>query len=109
MTAIVLDLGDMRRYGNHVDSESPAFTDIDGQDANPDQVILSAKLPDGTFLEYAWPVAGASGLLIQEATGRFYADILHDQYGIWSFRLEGTGEIKAAAEFYVYVRRSLVA
>ncbi len=108
---IIMDLGDMRRYGNHIGSGVGAFKDIDGDDADPTEVLLTVQKPDATEDVYVWPYPSADPSqleLSKEADGRFYADVLHDQSELWKIRLEGTGTVTAAAELIVRVRQSVL-
>lgn len=118
MTATIVDIGDMRRIGNH--STDPvtglptglaAFTDEGGDETDPTEVRLTIRKPDGTQLVYVWPTADVDELdLTKEdaATGRFYADVEIDQAGNWPIRLQGTGTVTAAAEDYLRARQSLL-
>lgn len=117
MTTII-DTGDKRRYGNHLTDPVTvlptgfaAFTNSAGVATDPTQVIMTIQKPNGIELVYVWPTPGVGQLqLIKDVagTGRFYADVEHDQSGIWVVRLAGTGAVMAAAEDYVIVRQSLL-
>ncbi len=108
------DIGDIIRFGNSsnaVDADgvaAAAFTNLAGTATDPTAVTLEVQLPDGTFLEYGWPVAGADGSLTRESAGRFYADIEIDQSGTWRYRLAGTGAVGAVSEKSIRVQRQRV-
>ncbi len=102
------DVGDVRRYGNHLASGAAAFTNAAGTADDPDSVELIVEKPDLTQTVYVLSPTGQQGTLVKESTGRFYADVEHDQAGWWAVRLAGTGSPTAAAETLVRVRRSLI-
>jgi hypothetical protein len=107
----VRDIGDMERIGNHAASGAGAFASAAGVPTDPTAVTLTVERPDGTTVVYAWPTPGAGQLaLTKEAaqTGRFYADVTLTLAGRWVYKLAGTGAVTAAAEGYLYVRRSLL-
>lgn len=118
MTTII-DTGDKRRYGNHLTDPVTAlptgfaaFTDSAGVATDPTAVRMTVQKPDGTQLVHVWPTPGVGELQLTNdaaGNGRFYADVEHDQSGIWVVRLAGTGAVMAAAEDYVIVRQSLLA
>jgi hypothetical protein len=99
--------------GNHVASGAGAFAPgSTGTATDPTAVTLTVKKPDNTHLVYAWPTPGAGQLpLTKEAgqTGRFYADVLLDQAGEWTYHLAGTGAVTAAAQGYLVVARDWTA
>jgi len=108
------DIGDGVRIGNHAIDPATAgqtgfqaFT-VAGAATDPTTVELTIRKPDGTFLEYGWPSAGANGTLTKESVGRFYFDVLIDLPGKWSFRLAGTGVAAAAVEGLFVVQRQKV-
>jgi hypothetical protein len=103
------DIGDLERIGNHAASGAAAFTALDGTATDPTAVALSVRKPDGTLQVYGWPSAGTTGPLTREATGRFYADVLLDQAGEWTYHLAGTGTVTAAAQGYLVVARDWTA
>lgn len=103
------DVGDMYRFGNpSQDTSSAAFTDLDGDPADPTAVTLVVQKPDGTQLAYGWPSAGDDGTLTRESAGRFYFEVVIDQAGKWQFRLAGTGVVYAASEGSLKVNRQRV-
>ncbi len=119
MTApTIIDTGDKRRYGNHLTDPVTlaatgfaAFTNDAGVATDPTEVRLTIQKPDGTQLVYVWPTPGVGEFSLTNdaaGAGRFYADVEHDQAGIWYVRLAGTGAVMAAAETYVIVRESYI-
>jgi hypothetical protein len=106
----IRDIGDLERVGNHVASGAGAFAPgSTGTATDPTAVTLSVRKLDGTLLVYGWPSAGTTGPLTREATGRFYADVLLDQAGEWTYHLAGTGTVTAAAQGYLVVARDWTA
>ena len=108
------DVGDLIRLGNQAgDNEDEtarvAFTDIAGVAADPTSVSLVIKKPDGTGLTYNYPTQGAGdGVLIKEATGRYYRDLELDAHGLWHWTLSGTGVVETSESGAFFVRRSTV-
>jgi hypothetical protein len=107
---MMADVGDMYRFGNYSGAtEAAAFTNLAGVATDPTAVTLTIQKPDASELFYGWPSAGASGTLVRESAGRFYADVIIDQAGRWRYKLVGTGAVTAAAESVLAVDRSHVA
>jgi hypothetical protein len=104
----IRDIGDMERIGNHVASGAGAFSSTAGAATDPTAVTLTVERPDGTTAVYGWPTPGAGGSLVRESAGRFYADVTLTLPGRWVYKMAGTGAVTAAAEGYLYVRRSLL-
>jgi hypothetical protein len=99
--------GDMLRFGNSSAADGAApFADLDGTATDPDTVTLTIRQPDGSLLAYGWPSAGADGTLTRESAGRFYADIIIGQSGMWDLKLAGTGAVTAAGERALHVAGS---
>jgi hypothetical protein len=93
------DCGDLVRFGNpSQDPDAAAFSTLAGTPTNPDAVTLVVERPDGTQLLFGWPIPGADGELTNESAGRFYAEVLINQSGVWEQRLAGGGAVTAAAE-----------
>lgn len=111
------DIGDAIRFGNaRIDpttgvalADPPSAFHVGGTDTDPTTVTLTIQKPDATQLIYGWPSAGASGTLVREAAGRFYADVLIDQAGTWRYKLRGTGAVATVEEGSLKVDRSKVA
>lgn len=101
--------GDQIRFGNpSLDTDTAAFTDLDGTATDPTAVLLMIVKPDGDALVYGWPSPAADGTLTRESAGRFFADVDIDQSGTWRYRLEGTGAVVAASEGSLRVDRQRV-
>lgn len=97
MTTDVYDVGD------EIELRS-AFTDIDGDPADPTTVALSILKPDGTVITVD------EGMLAhdEDEPGVYTYPVLIDQSGIWAFRFAGTGDVTAAEELAFRVRRRRV-
>ncbi len=80
---------------------SVVFTDLaTGDQVNPTAVTLTIQKPDGTSL--------AGLLIVNDATGKYHADILPTDPGVYRYRWAGTGAHAAAAEGAFTVSRSLL-
>lgn len=107
---LAYDIGDTVRVGNSTDDATNiAFTDAGGVAADPTTVTLTLNCPDGTTLVYGWPSAGTDGSLTQEATGRFFVDLLlgTGKQGVWHWRLVGSGDLATAVQGVFFVRTSV--
>lgn len=77
-----------------------AFTDAAGAAADPSSVTLKYRKPDGSITTIAY------GSLTHPAVGSFYADVVVDQAGTWSYRFESSGTYVGAEEESFRVRSS---
>jgi hypothetical protein len=107
MAILSYDLGDRVRLGNHTSNTSTgAITDVTGAAADPTDITLTTRAPDGTLTVYTY---NGTPALLKETTGRYYVDVTLDAEGLWSYRLVGTGAVVIAEEGVLHVRRSVVA
>jgi len=67
---------------------------------NPTRVEVKTIAPDGTETDLAWPDDIA---VVKDATGQFHADVLADQHGTWTVRINGKGAAVAAQEWHFVV------
>lgn len=114
---MAINVGEPLRFGNHAIDPitgqpfaappDPFYTA--GAATDPGVVELAIQRPDGSQIIYGWPVAEQDGLLEHESTGRFYADVMLDQAGVWRYRLTGSGAAGAVEERSVRVERSRMA
>ncbi|MGH2351926.1 MAG: hypothetical protein ACRDI2_12925 [Chloroflexota bacterium] len=111
------DVGDRPRIGNHTTTAAEtalgltpdrlAFKNAAYVDADPAEVTLRVRKPDGTVLVYRWPTpAGGESALVREAAqmGRFYADVPLDQPGLWRYSLGGSDDPQAVSSGELFVR-----
>lgn len=79
---------------------SAAFTDADGDPADPTTVVLTIKTP-----------AGVTSTLstTNDTAGSYHSDTTPDAVGQWWYRWVGTGTVVAAAEGTFLVTPSKVA
>lgn len=96
MTTNAYDIGDVARI-------SGAFTDIDGNPADPGAITLSIEDPDGEVAEVAYP-----GTIVKDSTGAYHYDVPLTLAGFWEYRWVGTGAVAAAAQGRLWVRASNV-
>lgn len=90
------DLGDMRRM-------PAAFTDIDGNPADPTDVTFRMREPDGTVTSYVY---GVDGELIRDSLGNFHVDWLYAQEGRHFCDFTGSGVVQAVAHAEIHIHRS---
>lgn len=76
---------------------------VAGVDTDPTAVFFRTLDPGGTITSYTF---GVGIVIVQDAVGRFHANITLDQEGGWYYRWEGTGVVIAAREHYCEVRDS---
>lgn len=87
-----------------------AFTDDDLAPADPTEAVLTVREPDGTRTVYRWPTPGVGEtVLTHDDDGAFHADHPLTQWGVVTYRREGTGAVTAADEGYFFVRQPLLA
>lgn len=96
----VYDIGDLVRV-------SAAFTDENGNPADPDDVTLTILQPDGTVVEKAMVDLG------NDETGTWYFEIdtttdNNDNWGLWYYRFVGTGNVQQTSETAFKLRYSKV-
>ncbi|NJO31399.1 MAG: hypothetical protein HC874_30465 [Richelia sp. SL_2_1] len=70
---------------------------------DPTSVIFKYKNPNGTITVLAY---GVDSALVRESTGIYYVDLDVDSSGLWFYRFEGSGTVKAASESKFTVRIS---
>jgi hypothetical protein len=86
-----VDIGD-RKY------LQSTFKDVDGVLTDPTTVVCRILPPDGTE---------TSGTPVTASTGIWRTPITFDDDGFWQIRIEGTGDVVAAAEYRVRCRTSI--
>lgn len=114
------DVGDVVRIGNHTATAAELalgitvtrepFRNAAYEPADPEEVTIRLRRPDGTVTVYRWPTpTGAELPLIKEAaqTGRFYADVTADQDGHWRHTERGLNSIPAASSGEFFVRSAV--
>lgn len=79
------------------------FKDENETPTDPSVVVCRYRQPNGntTSLEY-----GADEGVTRASAGAYYANVVADLPGTWSYRWEGTGTLTAAAEGTFTVMRS---
>jgi hypothetical protein len=75
------------------------FKNTAGAAADPTVVTVTVRKPDGTT---------ATPAVTHPSLGRYEATLALDQHGTWDFRWLGTGDVAAAEEGSITVRRSRV-
>lgn len=81
---------------------SVAFTYL-GRAADPTAVVFKLKLPDGTLVTYTY---GTDVQVVRDAVGSYHVAYPIAQVGTHSYRYEGSGTVKAAAERKFVARAS---
>jgi hypothetical protein len=107
------DINDLVRIGNHTGTNGngdsrAAFKDPLGVATDPSAVTVRLRKPSGAVLIYGWPTVAADGILVKEATGKFYIDVLIDEAGTWYWQLTGTGTVQTSEAGEFWVRPTLV-
>jgi hypothetical protein len=74
------------------------FFDEEGAPIDPTTVICRVSNPQGAV------TALSGGAVIRESQGRYRAQIVPDQAGLWTYRFEGAGAVQAAAEREFWIR-----
>lgn len=74
------------------------FTDLGGALADPTAATYRVRSPTGSV---------TTGTATKQATGVWYFEFTLTASGTWSYRLESTGDVTAAAESHLQARPSL--
>ena len=80
-----------------------AFTDENGDPADPTEVTFRIRKPDGTTTAYVY---GVDATVVQTSVGNYTCTVDIDQSGTWRYRWEGTEDPAAAGENIFTVRFS---
>lgn len=99
MTTTAKDVGDLTRI-------PVAFTDVDGNPADPSAVTFRMTEPDGTLTSYVYLTDAE---LVKVSLGNYRVDWPVAQEGRHFGDFAGTGVLEAAAPFEFYALRSRVA
>lgn len=91
------DIGDLRRL-------TVALTDIGGAAADPTELTLTIRTPDGVSTVYS--LSESPSTIQKSSTGNYYIDYPMAQAGRHSGHWKATGALVAADMFDFYVRRS---
>ena len=70
---------------------------------DPSGVLCKIKKPDGSVSTYVY---GTDAALVKQGTGIYYLDVDIDQVGIFIYRFEGSGGLKAASESKFTIKQS---
>jgi hypothetical protein len=70
---------------------------------DPTTVTLKVKDPDGNVDTYTW----LGGTITKDGVGQFSKQVPTDDHGIWSYRWEATGTVRAAVERQFKIKRSM--
>lgn len=81
-----------------------AFTDSNDAPADPSTVVLKVKDPTGATTTYT---QGVDPDLIKDNVGFYHLDLQPTLEGVWHYRWEGSGAIKAAGDGRFYVKDSV--
>ena len=92
------DVGDIRRL-------AATFRDHLGALVDPDTVQFTMAIPDGTATTYTY---GAGAEIRRESVGVFYSEYRFTAPGRHVYRWSTDGNVVAAEEYEVYIRRSEV-
>lgn len=71
---------------------------------DPTTLTLKVKEPDGNILTYTF--GSGDGVIVQESTGKFHADLICTESGTYTYRWQGSGVAAAAEEVQFRVRKS---
>lgn len=75
---------------------SAEFRNNSGVLADPSSVTFKIKLPDGTITSYVY---GVDVSVVKDSVGLFHMDFnVSDDTGIFFYRVEGGGSLRAASE-----------
>jgi hypothetical protein len=74
---------------------SAAFTDDNGDAADPTAVIFKLQDPDGEITTYTY---GTDDEVVRDGVGAYHIDIDIEVAGAYRYRWAGTGVVQAAAE-----------
>jgi len=80
---------------------SASFT-VDGAAADPTAIELDVLDPSGTTNAYTYALAQ----ITKDSTGHYHKHVTLDEEGVWKWRWSGTGNVIAAEEGEIRVKRS---
>lgn len=83
---------------------SATFYDSSGIEADPTTIRALIRKPDNNRVSYVY---GTDIELIKDATGKYHFLLYLSQFGKWSYRFEGTGDVIAAAESDINALKSV--
>lgn len=95
MTTEVVDVGDLRRF-------TIDLTDVNGEPADPTDLVLSVLRPDGTTAQYAY--AGSPQDVVRSVLGSFYCDVRIEQSGRHYCRWVASGTLVTSEQFEFWAR-----
>lgn len=76
---------------------SVAFTDVDGNPADPTTVVCRVRNCGGSI---------STPTVLQDGTGLYHVDVLLSSTGNWFYRFEGSGALIAVADAQINVTPS---
>jgi hypothetical protein len=79
-----------------------AYCTISGSYADPTELTLKTKQPDGTISTYLYSLTQID----KDSVGHYHKDVEMTQAGQFWYRYEGTGALVSAEETYLIVRPS---
>ena len=69
---------------------------------DPTNVYLEVYTPANVKTTYTF---GTGAVIVKQATGTYYADVVLDRQGMWQYRWIGSGNIIVSEDNYLYSRR----
>lgn len=88
------DIGDQARI-------AVTFTNIAGTATDPTAISLTVVTPGRASQTYTY----AAAEITRDAVGTYHKDVTLTEHGTWSFRWQATGDLVAAEEGSLFVRR----
>lgn len=84
---------------------SVTIVGADALAADPSALRLKVKSPTGTLTAYVFGVATE---LVKDSVGKFHANILMSEAGVWAYRWEADAPNAGANEGRITVKKSIV-
>lgn len=78
------------------------FSNDDGN-TDPEIVVFKIKTPLGVVSAYTY---GSDEEIVRSEAGVYFVDVIVNDYGYWSYRVEGSGGVVGTGEKGFRVRRS---
>lgn len=79
---------------------SAAFTDIDGDAADPGTVTVAVRPPGGTVTTYTY---GTDDAVVRDGVGLYHYDVTFTASYTWQFRVRGAGGVNVVEHAEVIV------
>lgn len=82
-------------YQGNLARVTVTFRDLVGDETDPTSVTAKIETPGSVITTYTYL---STADIVRQALGVYYIDVDLDEGGIWKYRFEGIGNLKAASQ-----------